>query len=54
MMKIKQITYLVGMALFTTHSFAATSEKLANRDVMSVWSTPVSYTHLTLPTILRV
>ncbi len=42
MMKIKQITYLVGMALFTTHSFAATSEKLANRDVMSVWSTPLA------------
>lgn len=42
MMKIKQITYLVGMALFTTHSFAATFEKLANRDVMSVWSTPLA------------
>lgn len=41
-MKIKQITYLVGMALFTTHSFAETTEEKTNRDVMTVWSTPLA------------
>ncbi|MCW2256536.1 outer membrane cobalamin receptor [Providencia alcalifaciens] len=41
-MKIKQITYLVGMALCTTNSFAATAEEQTNRDVMTVWSTPLA------------
>lgn len=41
-MKIKQITYLVGMALCTTNGFAATAEEQTNRDVMTVWSTPLA------------
>ncbi|WP_272522279.1 TonB-dependent receptor plug domain-containing protein [Providencia sp. PROV202] len=48
-MKIKQITYLIGMALFAAQGQAATTspennqaQADANRDVMSVWSTPLA------------
>lgn len=41
-MKIKQITYLVGMALFTTQGYAASPNTEKNTDVMSVWSTPLA------------
>ncbi len=42
-MKIKQITYLVGMALFTAQGHAASDVKTeTNHDVMSVWSTPLA------------
>ncbi|MEY1474237.1 TonB-dependent receptor plug domain-containing protein, partial [Providencia manganoxydans] len=42
-MKIKQITYLVGMALFAAQGQAASDPKAEkNTDVMSVWSTPLA------------
>ncbi|HDN2511608.1 TPA: TonB-dependent receptor [Providencia rettgeri] len=42
-MKIKQITYLVGMALFAAQGHAASDPKAEkNTDVMSVWSTPLA------------
>ncbi|MBN6352796.1 TonB-dependent receptor [Providencia alcalifaciens] len=41
-MKIKQITYLVGMALFTAQGHAASVNNEKNTDVMSVWSTPLA------------
>ncbi|MGV2934581.1 TonB-dependent receptor plug domain-containing protein [Providencia sp. AGC89] len=41
-MKIKQITYLVGMALFTAQGHAASVNSEKNTDVMSVWSTPLA------------
>ncbi|EPL9571070.1 TonB-dependent receptor plug domain-containing protein [Providencia rettgeri] len=42
-MKIKQITYLVGMALFAAQGHAASDSKAEkNTDVMSVWSTPLA------------
>lgn len=42
-MKIKQITYLVGMALFAAQGHAASAPKAEkNSDVMSVWSTPLA------------
>ncbi len=41
-MKIKQITYLVGMALFAAQGHAASDLKQKNTDVMSVWSTPLA------------
>lgn len=42
-MKIKQITYLVGMALFAAQGHAASAPKAEkNTDVMSVWSTPLA------------
>ncbi|WP_415901461.1 TonB-dependent receptor plug domain-containing protein, partial [Providencia huaxiensis] len=41
-MKIKQITYLVGMALFTAQGYAASPNTEKNTDVMSVWSTPLA------------
>lgn len=41
-MKIKQITYLVGMALFTAQGYAASPNPEKNTDVMSVWSTPLA------------
>lgn len=48
-MKIKQITYLIGMALFAAQGQAATTspennqaQADASRDVMSVWSTPLA------------
>ncbi len=40
-MKIKKISYLIGMALFTASSFAATEDQ-TSRDVMTVWSTPLA------------
>lgn len=41
-MKIKQITYWIGMALFTTQGYAASPNTEKNTDVMSVWSTPLA------------
>lgn len=50
-MKIKQITYLIGMALFAAHGQAAVnntesapkkSQTETSHDVMSVWSTPLA------------
>ena len=38
---------------FDTIRYLPCYEKIAHHDV-TIWNDPVSYTHLTLPTILRV